>query len=51
MLGRALLTSCEARAFVRLRRASNFLLSGQEKVAKEKTTLLGAARQVHELAF
>jgi hypothetical protein len=29
---------------VRLRRASDFLLNGQEKVTKEKATLLGACR-------
>ncbi len=34
----------EAKAFVRLRRASGFLLNGQEKVTKEKATLLGACR-------
>ncbi len=34
----------EARAFVRLWRASDFLLRGQDKVTKKKATLLGACR-------
>jgi len=34
----------ESRAFVLLRRASYFLLRGQEKVTKEKATPLGACR-------
>jgi hypothetical protein len=34
----------QERAFVRLRRASGFLLNGQEKVTKEKATLPGACR-------
>ena len=36
--------SARARAFVLLRRASHFLLRGQEKVTKEKATPLGACR-------
>jgi hypothetical protein len=36
--------SLKQERFVRLRRASNFLLSGQEKVTKEKAPLHGACR-------
>ena len=39
-----LLLKSQSRAFALLRSASYFLLGGQEKVAKEKATPLGACR-------
>ena len=40
----AMLLKSQSRAFALLRSASYFLLGGQEKVAKEKATPLGACR-------